>query len=223
MIMNEKRKRILTPEQKAEKREKARLKLASMSDAERAEYKAKRTERARQRYQQNPEAGRAAAKRFRQTHPERAAEQMRKWTEKNQESLKARWAARRKNEPQKVKQAQQKWKAANKPRLKAYESKRCREQAEIFRAKASRRRALKRGNGGTHTAADVRDILRKQKGRCAACQCETAAKYHVDHVIPLSKGGDNSRFNLQILCPPCNLRKHDKDPITFMQEMGMLL
>jgi hypothetical protein len=30
-------------------------------------------------------------------------------------------------------------------------------------------------------------------------------------------------LNVQLLCPPCNLKKHAKDPIQFMQERGFLL
>lgn len=35
-------------------------------------------------------------------------------------------------------------------------------------------------------------------------------KYHVDHIIPLSKGGEHRLHNLQILPAEVNLRKSDK-------------
>lgn len=33
------------------------------------------------------------------------------------------------------------------------------------------------------------------------------SQMHVDHIIPQSKGGDHSRYNLQVMCPHCNCSK----------------
>jgi hypothetical protein len=37
-------------------------------------------------------------------------------------------------------------------------------------------------------------------------------RYHVDHVMPLSKDGLHDKDNIQLLCPKCNLSKAAKDP-----------
>ena len=42
---------------------------------------------------------------------------------------------------------------------------------------------------------------------------------HVDHVVPLSKGGKHAPSNLAIVCDECNMHKHTKLP----QEVGLLL
>ena len=69
----------------------------------------------------------------------------------------------------------------------------------------------------------VSNLLALQKNRCAACKKQLCGKYHVDHVVPLSRGGTHSKGNVQLLCPACNVRKSAKMPERFMREMGFLL
>lgn len=85
------------------------------------------------------------------------------------------------------------------------------------------RRARKRSSKGTHTAADIQNLLKLQKSKCAVC-CESISKgYHVDHIVALVNGGGNDKYNLQLLCAHCNCSKHTKDPIYFMNENGRLI
>ena len=67
--------------------------------------------------------------------------------------------------------------------------------------------------------------MKMQGGKCAHLWCRKNLKdgYHVDHRIALARGGSNDKKNLQLLCPPCNIKKHAKDPIDFAQQNGMLL
>lgn len=87
------------------------------------------------------------------------------------------------------------------------------------------RRARKKGVGGRVTAAEIRDLLKKQKYRCAnpACKCSIKKKFHRDHIIAIVNGGPNVIGNIQLLCPPCNHKKHKKDPLVWMREQGFLL
>lgn len=98
--------------------------------------------------------------------------------------------------------------------------------AMIERANASerKRRALKKGCQGSHTISDLRAILKAQKYRCVYCYADLRkAKRHLDHIMPLARGGSDGRENLQYLCAPCNLSKGAKDPIEFARERGALL
>jgi hypothetical protein len=44
------------------------------------------------------------------------------------------------------------------------------------------------------------------------------ATFHIEHIIPQSKGGQSNLENLALACPGCNLRKSDRvvgiDPVT---------
>lgn len=68
-----------------------------------------------------------------------------------------------------------------------------------------KRRALKRGNGTLKvTAKDLKRMLAKP---CAYCGSPAE---HIDHVVPLSRGGGHSIGNLVGACAPCNLSKGAK-------------
>lgn len=66
-------------------------------------------------------------------------------------------------------------------------------------------------------------LLSLQKGKCACCRTNLGKSFHLDHVIPLALGGENIDSNIQLLCKTCNLKKHAKHPVDFMQSRGYLL
>jgi 5-methylcytosine-specific restriction endonuclease McrA len=80
------------------------------------------------------------------------------------------------------------------------------------------------GSGGTHTAADLKEILEAQGHRCAYCRTDLSeVKKHVDHIMPLALGGSNGPENLQHLCQPCNQSKGAKHPDDFARQRGLIL
>jgi hypothetical protein len=56
------------------------------------------------------------------------------------------------------------------------------------------------------------DILKRDNYRCKLCGsiASETTQLEIDHIIPVSKGGDNSFGNLQTLCNNCNRGKVDK-------------
>lgn len=56
------------------------------------------------------------------------------------------------------------------------------------------------------------DVGRRDGFSCAMCG-HTGNDLQLDHVAPVAKGGTNDLGNLQLLCPPCNLTKSDRQLI----------
>jgi 5-methylcytosine-specific restriction endonuclease McrA len=59
---------------------------------------------------------------------------------------------------------------------------------------------------------------------CYWCGCKlTKNGWHVDHVIPLGKGGAHAAFNLVKACKTCNESKSDKMPKDFVMKGQMVM
>ena len=59
---------------------------------------------------------------------------------------------------------------------------------------------------------ELRELLELQIFKCYSCSCDISDNKHLDHHVPLSKGGTHSIDNVVWLCPTCNLQKHAKIP-----------
>ncbi len=54
-------------------------------------------------------------------------------------------------------------------------------------------------------------LHKEQGGKCNACAVEMELRhFHLDHIIPSSKGGQDTYSNYQLLCGNCNTRKGDR-------------
>ncbi len=56
------------------------------------------------------------------------------------------------------------------------------------------------------------DILNRDGFRCVICgaSANEGARLHVDHIVPIAKGGKSISSNLRTLCERCNIGKSDK-------------
>ncbi len=56
------------------------------------------------------------------------------------------------------------------------------------------------------------EILKRDNFRCQICgsTAQDGVKLHIDHIIPVSKGGKTIPENLRVLCDRCNFGKSDK-------------
>ena len=59
------------------------------------------------------------------------------------------------------------------------------------------------------------DLLTRDRAgnRCEYCRMHQSlqgAAFHIEHIIPVSAGGDDSLENLALACPSCNLHKSNR-------------
>lgn len=118
-------------------------------------------------------------------------------------------------DPEQQRAGSQAWKDANRAHVNQYNA--ARQQTEHHRAlKAKSQRARKaRMRAGIEGPEDPRILVVYQEAKdlerklraCVACDDDLELQVHVDHIIPLSKGGKHVFENLQILSGRENLAK----------------
>lgn len=80
----------------------------------------------------------------------------------------------------------------------------------------STRRRINSRREMTKRLAFVEDVDRsvvwqRDQGVCGICGLPADPdNWHLDHVIPLSRGGEHSYANTRVSHPPCNIRKRDR-------------
>jgi len=171
--------------------------------------------KAREDYRKNPETNKARRKRWNDANKER----MKAYTLANKEKFDAARKEWEKKNPDKLAAKTKKWQLANKEYLKAKRQ----ENPEQARAIKQRRRAREVAAEGNHTAAELKALFEKQKGKCAYCSAKLTKSYHADHIVALSKGGTNWISNITLACAKCNVSKHAMDPIEFARRNGRLI
>lgn len=155
--------------------------------------------------QEHPELRREIQTRRRENHREEVNAYAREWMRE--------WRANATDEDkQKMRETQKRYRASHPEVNRAGLRRHYQKHKPYYTAKTHKRRAIKKQVEGTYSASDIRDLYRSQKGRCWWCGKLVGDDYHVDHRIPLDKGGSNWPENLCISCPECNLSKGNKLP-----------
>jgi 5-methylcytosine-specific restriction endonuclease McrA len=144
---------------------------------------------------ENPEK----VRRWREMHPEKAREAARHWSATNREKKNASAQRWRDKNPEKDRARKRVHRENNRNKYSAYEG---------------RRRALKANapQGNPTDAAAYYEILRE--GICE--QCGSHGRIEIDHIEPLSKGGEHGWENFAGLCQSCNSSKGDKSMLMHM-------
>lgn len=156
----------------------------------------------------NPEKVKASKRKYAAANREKGAKAVAAWAAANREKRNASARARG---------------AANREKERAYCKAWASKNKEARRINEQNRRGRKAAAGGKISKDLPAKLFALQKGRCACCKQPLGADYHLDHIVPLSRGGSNTDDNMQLLRPVCNLQKHALHPIDFMQRKGFLL
>lgn len=57
------------------------------------------------------------------------------------------------------------------------------------------------------------EIYERDNGRCHICGRKVPrSAYHIDHLVPVSRGGEHSRRNVAVACPSCNQHRNVNGP-----------
>lgn len=164
----------------------------TLDQEQKAEYNRWWAREAHHRKQQDPEyraKKAAAAKAWREANPEWHRRLMREWAKTPKG--RARSAAR----AQAARDAGKDWKRAN---------------PEAWRRMKSNHEAKRRAAKQTTEVEpiDRMAVYERDQGRCGICGDPVDVRaFHLDHVIPLCKGGPHTYANVQVAHPLCNIRK----------------
>lgn len=159
-----------------------------------------RKESDHQYYLANKERKLAQSAEYYRTHREQVNAYKKRWAQENRD---------------KSLNSKRKWNTTNHAYFRAYKKK----HPEYSRLKEHTRRAKRNGNGGSYSVQEEMELFAWQQGRCHYCGTllYSCMPYHLDHKIPLSRGGSNSIENIAISCQRCNALKHDKTEKEFAE------
>jgi len=158
------------------------------------------------------------AKEYYQKNPEKYRKENREYLKTEKGKIANRRATKQwlRNNPEYYKEYMKKWREENKEKIS--------EQHKKYRKTKEGRATVQRGHIkrrfqmkeiiNTLTAEEWLDILKQHNFKCAYCGKDLAVAVSAtptrDHVIPISKGGNNIKENIVPSCRSCNSKKYNK-------------
>jgi len=110
--------------------------------------------------------------------------------------------AYRDNNQEQFKERHKKYYAKNREKILETNKKYYRNHKDQTFKRFLKRKALLFGTGGELTEQDWQEVLQRYGNLCL--MCGTKENITRDHVIPISRGGRNDKYNIQPLCGKCN-------------------
>lgn len=169
----------------------------------REKHKEKRAAYAKEYYARRMQADPLYNHRKCKAYRDKHADKIKDYKKANRERERRVSAEWRKNNPEK-------WRIANNIRSKRFSQNNPERSRELKSVCTAKRRAAK----GKLSRGIVIKLRISQNGLCVYCKNELT-KFHLDHIMPISRGGKHEDGNMQLLCPSCNLRKSSRHPEDF--------
>lgn len=139
-----------------------------------------------------------------ESHRERVRDAQRRYHARNADAINEKQRAWRKDNSETAREQDRKWKRANPHKVREADARR---RAVEMGARTGDRRAY---------AAFVKWAREAPVVRCYWCHKPTKrTSRHLDHIVPLARGGADAVENLCVSCASCNIRKNAKLPIEF--------
>lgn len=170
---------------------------------------------AKKYYEKNKEYLLKHGREYREKNKEHYSKYNKEYRIKNKERIKEHLRGKKEYISKYMKQ----WREDNKKHLMEYSRKyninwRRTEKGKAGQQRGStKRRERERNIINTLTSGEWRDILKKYNFKCAYCGKDLFTLFdrpERDHIIPISKGGDNIKDNIVPSCRSCNAKKSDK-------------
>jgi hypothetical protein len=164
----------------------------------RIQHRSEAVARSRKYYSEHREARNLAQKEYYETHKEEISIRQAEYYLKHKQEVISRVRGYYKNHREEYRKVKLEYYLTHK---------------EMWVASSNNRRAGLRGV--KLTTEIIKEIKMDYGGLCPYCNKKIEVG-HIDHIIPVSKGGTNARENLAWVCASCNLRKHNKSLLEFL-------
>ena len=167
-----------------------------------AKWHSENEERERQYRADNADAISNRSRMWRLKNSKRHSDNAKAWRLNNKQRSDQNRRIWRKNNPERAAMLAKKWRMNNPDKQRVI----------MFN-----RNCITRGLRQAVSHGIVDRLLILQDGLCIYCKTSVLSVFDIDHIIPVSRGGDNSENNLQLLCPSCNRSKRDKTHTEYIE------
>jgi 5-methylcytosine-specific restriction endonuclease McrA len=143
---------------------------------------------------------------------EQCKDRLNRWRADNREYVRARDQKYRQDNPDIEFRKQKRYRERHKEQLYLKGKKYREEHKDYFNNKNRERKlTLLDVSDGTVTLEAEKILYEQQNGLCDYCGCslEDSGK-HLDHIVPISRGGLHTITNVHWTCPTCNMSKGDR-------------